>query len=421
MAVTRRFFLKSTGVAVAGFAAVPSFLQRAVFAQATRGGGKDRPILIAIFQRGAADGISMVAPFGDAGYASARPQIAIPDPKSGREDTAIDLDGFFGFHPGLAAFKPIYDEGHLAIVHAVGSPDSTRSHFDAQDYMESATPGSKITSDGWLNRYMRVKKEPKATPFRAVSFTANLPRSLMGPAPAIAMTSIADFGVRGGRASGELARGFEALYAQQLPDMLHGTGQEAFSAVRMLKKANPMQYRPANGAVYPNSPLGQALSQISELIKADVGLEVAFTDVGGWDTHANQGSSRGQLAFRLQDFSQALAALYRDLGDGMRNIVVLTMTEFGRTIRQNGSGGTDHGHASCLFALGGPVKGGKVYGKWPGLATEHLYEGRDLALTTDFRDVFAEVAVRHLGAGDASSIFPGFKASPANFRGIIRS
>lgn len=188
----------------------------------------------------------------------------------------------------------------------------------------------------------------------------------------------------------------------------------------MLKKANPQQYRPANGAIYPRSPLGQSLLQIAQLIKADVGLEIAFTDAGGWDTHANQGSSRGQLANRLQDFGQSIAALYRDLGDGMRNVVVLTMTEFGRTIRQNGSGGTDHGHASCLFALGGPVKGGKVYGRWPGLAADELYEGRDLALTTDFRNVFAEAAARHLGATSLTTIFPGFNPSPANFKGFIR-
>jgi uncharacterized protein (DUF1501 family) len=203
--------------------------------------------------------------------------------------------------------------------------------------------------------------------------------------------------------------------------MLHGTGREAFEAVKMLKKANPQQYLAAKGANYPRSPFGQNLLQIAQLIKADIGLEVAFADRGGWDTHANQGSSRGQLANQLQDFSQGIAALYQDLGDRMRNIVILTMTEFGRTIRQNGSGGTDHGHGSCLFVLGGPVKGGKVYGKWPGLSAEQLYEGRDLALTTDFRDVFAEIAIQHMGASKPNMIFPGFNPSPANFRGFIGS
>ena len=420
MAVTRRFFLKSSGLALATFAAAPSFLKRAALAQTVGGAGKDRPIIIAIFQRGAADGISMVVPFGDKSYYSVRPNIAIPEPKGGNADTALDLDGHFALHPALAPFKPIYDAGNLAIVHAVGSPDNTRSHFDAQDYMEAGTPGNKSATDGWLNRYMTAKKDPQSSPFRAVSLTANLPRTLMGRAPAIAMTNIADFGVRAGQGNNQVAKGFEELYAQGVTDMLHGTGKEAFEAVKMLKKANPQQYAPANGANYPRSPFGQALLQIAQLIKSDVGVEVAFTDVGGWDTHANQGTSRGQLANRLQDFSQAIAALYRDLGDRARNVVILTMTEFGRTIRQNGSGGTDHGHASCLFALGGPVKGGKVYGKWPGLATEQLYEGRDLALTTDFRDVFAEVAARHMGAANLNAIFPGFTPNPANFRGFIR-
>jgi uncharacterized protein (DUF1501 family) len=282
--------------------------------------------------------------------------------------------------------------------------------------MESATPGRKGTPDGWLNRYLQATSYPKASPFRAVSMTSTMPRSLLGDSPAIAMTSISDFGVRGGQGA---ATSFEALYASDSNDKLYGTGKEAFEAIRMLRKANPQQYSAANGANYPRSPFGQSLLQIAQLIKANVGLQVAFADVGGWDTHSNQGNVRGQLANRLQDFSQSVAALYKDLGERMSNIVILTMTEFGRTIRQNGSGGTDHGHASCLFALGGAVRGGKVYGKWPGLATEQLYEGRDLALTTDFRDVFAEVAALHLKAANVGSIFPGYNPTPSNFKGLI--
>ncbi len=419
MAVNRRTFLKSSGLALASFAAVPTFLQRTAFADKLAATGKDRPIIIAIFQRGAADGVSMVVPFGDRAYNTARPQIAIPAPKSGNADSAIDLDGFFALHPALSPFKPIYDAGQLAIVHAVGSPDNTRSHFDAQDYMESATPGRKSTPDGWLNRYLQASKAAPASPFRSVAFSQNMPRTLMGEAPAIAMTNIADFGVRG-QGNTQAAKSFEALYAQNTEDALTGTGKEAFDAVKMLKQANPRQFQPANGANYPRSPFCQSLLQIAQLIKADIGLEVAFADVGGWDTHANQGTSRGQLANRLQDFSQAIAALYKDLGDRMRNVVILTMTEFGRTIRQNGSGGTDHGHASALFALGGNVKGGKVYGMWPGLATEQLYEGRDLALTTDFRNVFAEIVARHLRATNLNAIFPGFSPNPASFRGLMR-
>ena len=270
--------------------------------------------------------------------------------------------------------------------------------------MESGTPGNKGIADGWMNRYLQTAGDRRATPFRAVAFSSNMPRTLMGTAPAVAMTRISDFGVRAGSASDDITRAFEAMYGR------NETGKETFEAIDMLKKANPLQYTPANGASYPASPFGQTLLQISQLIKADVGLEVAFADIGGWDTHANQGNQRGQLSNRLREFGDGLAALYRDLGDRMRNVVIITMTEFGRAIRQNGSGGTDHGHASCLFMLGGPVKGGKVYGKWPGLAPDQLFEGRDLALTTDFRDVFAEVVTKHMGALNVGQVFPGFTA-----------
>jgi uncharacterized protein (DUF1501 family) len=239
-----------------------------------------------------------------------------------------------------------------------------------------------------------------------------MPRTLLGPAPAVALTRITDFGVRAGNASSGLTSAFEAMYASAAAgNPLYDTGKETFEAVKMIKAANPTQYTPSNGAQYPPSQFGQALLQIAQLVKSDIGLQVAFADVGGWDTHANQGGARGQLAARLMEFGQGIAAFHRDLGDRMRNIVVLTMTEFGRSVRQNGSGGTDHGHASCLFVSGGPVKGGKVYGQWPGLANEQLHEGRDLALTTDFRDVFSEVLLRHMGARDVGTVFPGYRNS----------
>ena len=406
MKTTRRFFLKSSGLAMAGFAAAPSFLVRTAFAQSSVSLEKHRPIVIAIFQRGAADGISMVVPFGDKNYYSVRPQIAIPAPATADAESAIDLDGFFGLHPAMSALKPIYDERHLAIVHAAGSPSNTRSHFDAQDYMEAGTPGNKGATDGWMNRYMQANPDRDATPFRGVAFSANMPRSLIGSAPAVAMTRIADFGVRAGVASNDVAKAFEAMYGGD------NTGKETFEAVKMLKQSNPQRFAPENGAEYPTSGYGQALLQIVQLIKADIGLQVAFADIGGWDTHANQGNARGQMANRLREFAQGLAALYRDLGDRARSVTVVTMTEFGRAIRQNGSGGTDHGHASALFVMGGPVRGGKVYGKWPGLAPDQLYEGRDLALTTDFRDVFAEILVKHMRATDIERVFPGFKPGP---------
>ena len=339
----------------------------------------------------------------------ARPQIAVPAPRNGAADTAIDLDGFFGFHPSLSPLKSIYDEGHLAVVHAVGSPDNTRSHFDAQDYMEAGSPGQQraLPTAGSIDT-CRARRRTDANAFRAIALDAKMPRSLMGPAPALALARIQDFDVRGHNprqgGGSELYSAFEAMW--------HNS---TFDAVKMLKNANPQRFQPENGARYPGGQFGQGLLQMSQLIKADIGLEVGFLDIGGWDTHANQAGAAESAPARI--WQKGCAAFYRDLGDRMRNVVVLTMTEFGRSIKQNGSGGTDHGHASALFVMGGPVKGRKVYGKWPGLATEQLYEGRDLALTTDFRDVFAEILKKHMRAADTARVFPGWQ--PGQALGIL--
>jgi uncharacterized protein (DUF1501 family) len=352
----------------------------------------------------------MVVPYGERSYYDLRPAIAIAKPQSGNAEAAIDLDGFFGLHPAMTALKSFWDKKQLAIVHAAGSPDNTRSHFDAQDYMESATPGRKGTPDGWLNRYLQNKRAPERALFRAVSLTQRTPRIFQGSAPTLAISNLSDFTIRAGRASGNVQGGFEAIYEQSVNDVLGGTGKETFEAVNYLKQVNPSQYKPQNGAQYPRSPFGNSLLQIGQLVKAQVGLEVAFTDIDGWDTHVNQGNARGQLAFRLQDFSNGLAALATDLGKQMDDVVILTMSEFGRTVRENGNRGTDHGHANAMLLLGNGVKGGKVHGQWPGLKNEQLFEGRDLALTTDFRDVFSEVARDHLGTTNLQAVFPNFTA-----------
>ena len=351
-------------------------------------------------------------PFGDADYYSARPTIAIARPGSG-DDTAIDLDGFFGLHPRMRSLKPLWEAGSMAIVHASGSHDETRSHFDAQDYMESGTPGVKSTSVGWMNRYLHAKEHQKATPFRAVALAQQLPRVLQGTAPALAIGQIAQFGIRAGRVTESVQSSFEAEYTAAANSVLHTTGREAFDAVRMLRKADPAQYAAANGAEYPRSPFGDALRQIAQLIKADVGLEVAFAESGNWDHHANEGAAVGVLANRLDDLSRGIAALVRDLGDRMQDVVVMTMSEFGRAVTENGSRGTDHGHGNAMMILGGAVRGGKVYGRWPGLAREQRHDGRDLAITTDFRAVFNEVVRGHLGLSETSRVFPGFQGSPA--------
>jgi uncharacterized protein (DUF1501 family) len=396
--ISRRIFLKNGGLALVSLGFAPAFLARTVAASDAR-----RRVLITIFQRGAVDGLNMIVPFGERAYYDARPTLAIARPGSSA-DGAVDLDGFFGLHPRLAPLEPLFRARQLAIVHACGSPDATRSHFDAQDYMETATPGVKSTQDGWLNRYLHAREHQAATPFRAVALCPQLPRALQGSEPALAIGQIAQFGIRG-----ELSpSSFESEYAAAADTVLRSTGRDAFAAVRMLKVANPAQYTPANGAEYPRSAFGQALRQIAQLVKADVGLEIAFAESGNWDHHVNEGAAVGQLATRLDDLALGIAALVRDLGDRMADVVVLTMSEFGRAVTENGNRGTDHGHGNAMMILGGPVRGGKVYGRWPGLAREQRFEGRDLSVTTDFRAVFSEVVREHLGLDSSAAIFPGF-------------
>jgi uncharacterized protein (DUF1501 family) len=414
MQMNRRFFLRNGALAIAGTSAIPSFLIRSVLAETTPNPNRR---LVVIFQRGAADGLNIVVPYREKNYYSMRPSIAIP------QNQVVDLDGFFGLHPSLSSFKPLYEQGHLAIVHAVGSPDTTRSHFDAQDYMESGTPGLKSTQDGWLNRALQAEDARchcSHTPFRAVTLGADVPRTLAGLVPAIALNNVNNFNVGGrGPAPSPAASAFEAMYGDSGDRIFHPAGEETFEAVKMLRAANPGQYTPSAGADYPTSEFGNSMKQIAQLLKANLGVEVAFTDVSGWDTHQNQGSVNGQLANRLKDFSDSIAAFWRDLGDSAGNVTLVTMSEFGRTAHENGTGGTDHGHANAMFVLGGEVRGGKVYGRWPGLDNDQLNEGRDLALTTDFREVLAEVVTRTLGAGNLEAVFPGARLAPNNFLRLI--
>jgi len=409
--VTRRAFLRDGGCALVSLGFAPSFLARTV---ASTSDTRRQKRLIALFQRGAVDGLSMVVPHGDAEYYRARPSLAVARPGNAA-DAALDIDGFFGLNPRLAPLLPFWQRGDLAVVHACGSPDATRSHFDAQDYMESATPGVKSTGDGWVNRYLQARAAEPASPFRAVALAAQMPRMLQGRAPALAIQNLAQFGLRAEAAN----HAFEAEYAAAADRLLHGTGSDAFDAMKRLKAADPAQYQPEHGAQYPATAFGRSLGQIAQLVKADVGLEVAFADLGGWDTHVNQGTTQGQLAARLTDFSNAIAALVTDLGDHMADTVVLTMSEFGRAVSENGNRGTDHGHGNAMLVIGGGVRGRRVYGRWPGLAAAERYDQRDLAVTTDFRDVFAEVVTRHLGVKDAASVFPGFAVNPAHFPGIF--
>jgi uncharacterized protein (DUF1501 family) len=416
--VSRRFFLKSSGLALVAFGAAPRALVRSVYAAEGRARGKKT--LVVVFQRGAMDGLNVVAPYADPVYRRFRPTIALPAPRGGAREAALDLDGYFGLHPSLEPLLPLWKDGTLAAVQAVGSPDPTRSHFDAQDFMESGTPGVKATEDGWINRHLQCASAPDATPFRAVSLTPTLPRSLAGRAPAVAMSSIREFDLRPS-AGARVARGFEGMYEGAVKDVLHGTGQETFEAVQFLKKSDPARYAPAAGAEYPRGRYGDSLKQVAQLIKADVGVEVAFTEIGGWDHHAAEGGVQGQLAQRLRELGLSLAAFEKDLGERMRDVVVVTLTEFGRTVHENGNRGTDHGHASVSLVMGGGVRGGKVQGRWPGLEERSLYEARDLAVTTDFRDLLGELLARHLGDRDLTKVFPGYASSASRFPGVMRA
>jgi len=444
--ISRRFFVKQGALAFAAIGAGalfgPDFLRSSVLAAETRKSGGGRRVLVCLFQRGAADGLSMVVPYGDKDYYALRSDIALaaPSQKAGAAGV-LDLDGRFGLHPALAPLHALYGAGELAVLHACGNPQASRSHFEAQDLMESGTGADKNLASGWLNRLIGCCPEDAAqhSALRAVAMAGQMPRSLQGREEALAIADLERFGVgagaggtrarrdkggdamMGGGSGGGAAKGFEDIYETAVGDALHGAGREGFAAMDLLKKVDPKRYSPANGAVYPNGNFGKSLRQVAQLIKAEVGLEIAFVEIGGWDTHANQGAANGALANRLTELAGGLGALHRDLGAKMSEVLVLTMSEFGRTARQNGNRGTDHGHGTAFFALGGGVRGGRVLGDWPGLSTDKLFEGRDLAITTDYRDFFAEACVRHMGVAEAElgKVFPGHAASVKRFRGYL--
>jgi len=415
----RRVFVKAGGLALVSLGLDPIFLSRAAYAVERKGGpAAGKKVLVCVFQRGAVDGLNMIVPHGDPFYYRERPRIGVPRP--GQTGGVLDLDGHFGLHPALAPLQALYRGGALALVHAVGSPDITRSHFDAQDYMETGTPGVKSTTDGWLNRLLAHSADHANTPFRGVAFGQQLPRALRGAATALAVNDLQAFGIRAPEpARDRLTAAFEDLYQGSATGLIAASSAEGFEAIKMLKSANPAQYEPANGAEYPRGPFGSSMRQIAQLITADLGLEIAFTDVGGWDTHVNQGSSQGQLAARLGELGGALAAFAQDLGERMQDVVVLTMSEFGRTVAENGNAGTDHGHGTAMMAMGGGVRGGQVLGRWPTLDPAKRFEGRDLAVTTDFRDLFGEVLVRHLGAADLGAVFPGYRSEVGRWVGVM--
>jgi uncharacterized protein (DUF1501 family) len=415
---SRRGFLKAGGLALFGISMVggiPGFLAEAAASDKILAPYKKKKTMVCIFQRGAMDGLMAVTPFTDEYLKAARPTLFMSAAKVGPGKPLIDLDGKFGLHPSMSAFEPLFRDKRLAIVHGIGSPNNTRSHFDAQDYMESGTPFNKGTASGWLNRAVGLLGHDAATtPFQAVSLTSAMPRSFYGDNPSVAISNLQDFGIqmRGNPNGANMAaKSFEDLYGQASTSLLKSTGKESFDAVKMLQKTDIKNYKPANGANYPTSALGNSLKQIAQLIKMDVGLEVAFTESNGWDTHFNQGTDNGIFSRNVTDLSNCMVAFWTDLGQYQDDVTVMSMTEFGRTVHQNGTGGTDHGRASCNFILGADVNGGKVHGEIKPLSIDNLEDGRDLAVTTDFRSVFSEVADRHLKISNDKVLFPDWKGN----------
>lgn len=396
----RRDFIKDSGLFLLTSASIPSLFG---IANAVESEKRREKVLVVIFQRGAADGLSMIVPHGDADYTKQlRPSTFLD-----RKDT-IKLDEFFGLHPALKNLMPLWESKKFAAIHQVGSTHETRSHFDAQDYMESGVPGVKSIEDGFLNRLLlKIHDENETSIFKGVAMQPNLPRSMWGTSGAFAMNSIQEFSKAdlGKVSAAGISKGFESMYDSALDQALRGAGQNSIEALKLLKKL------PGGGGSYPKSKLGKRMSDIARLIKGGVGLRIAMTDCGGWDTHQRQGAVNGQLANNLADLGGSIAAFMDDLGTLSKDVCVVTMTEFGRTVKENGNGGTDHGHGSVMFLVGEKVIGRQVRSRWTPLNPELLYEGRDLPVTTDFRDVWCEVFTSHLGIPDAQSVFPDFSAS----------
>jgi len=417
--MNRRYFLKQTGLAAVGLGISPLFLSRSVQALVASSLDSNRKkIFVLIIQRGAMDGLSLVVPTSDAYYSQNRPSIGL-QPRG--DAPLLKLDGNFGFHPSMQSLMPLWENRNLALVHQVGSPDTTRSHFDAQDFLEAGTPGDKNTSDGFLNRALIAAGGDKL-PLRAIALQPSMPRVLQGTYPAISMNSLRDFDIRGGNSNQKEVKGFESMYQEATDTVFRGVGREVFDS---LKSVNGMQKDGADrNGLYPKSGISNRLREIADLIKADLGMQIAVTDMGGWDTHVNQGNGKGQLSDRFKELSEALAAFAKDLGPRFQDVVVATVTEFGRTVKENGTRGTDHGHGSVMMVMGGSVNGGKVHGEWKELKAENLYEGRDLPVTTDHRDIFSEILFKHLGLKQApqlAAVFPKYNEDQTKWRGVLKA
>ena len=410
----RRDFCKAIlGVALGTCTYTVANPMRSLFRFVKKNTGKT---LVVVFQRGGCDGLNTIVPHGEDAYYSLRPNIRIAPP-SANSLSAIDLDGFFGLHPALESFYPLFDNGNLAILPTIHYPKASRSHFDSEHFLESAAAladrGKKDDLDGWLNRHLATRNKPGQ--LRAVSFGNSVSQALRGEVNVSSFNDLSKFNLGLDEDRGDLLLSrLIGLYGQS-PDpdtvnrsLTHSAGEVALNNLEVINDIHSQNYVPANGAVYPSSRYGRQLMQTAQLIKASVGLEIVTISHGGYDTHGEQGGAEGRHASRLFEFSNGITALYQDLGDRMSDVVILTMSEFGRTARQNGSIGTDHGNASCWFVLGGTgnINGG-IHGTWPGLQEDQLYKGRYLDFTVDYRNLLGEITTKFLDNPNLDIIFTG--------------
>lgn len=395
----------------------PAWLPRLAFSP--RGKAPRGDTLVVVFLRGAADMLNMVVPHGEAAYYRMRPTLGIPRPDDRgvkASERVVDLDGFFGLHPSMQPLLPAWQAGQLAVIHACGAPDESRSHFRAMELMERGVTDERGPASGWVGRHLASLDTGNVSPLRAIGLGEQAPRSLRGRVPVTALKSIADFHLQGDlQATARMQSILSSLY--QSDDALAEVGQETLDVLQTLQALDPAKYLPSGGANYPVSDFGMGLKQVAMLVKADVGLEVAAIDLGGWDTHFSQGSSVGLMSGLMQDLAQGLAALHADLAERMQAVSVVVMSEFGRRAYENASLGTDHGHGSALLLLSGQVSGGQVHGAWPGLEDGQLFGPGDLQVTTDYRDILAELCAKRLNNPAADQIFPGFQPK---LRGVFK-
>jgi len=412
--LNRREFLCLAGLSAAPLS-LPGWAPRMAFAPP--GSPPSGDLLVCVFLRGGMDGLTAVIPHFESEYYDARANLSIAEPRTSSDTSSVQLDDRFNLHPSLRPLLDPYQAGELAIVHACGSPDPTHSHFDAMDYMERGTPGEKQIASGWIARHLLTAPWENDSPFRAIGMGVGLQASLRGPVPAAALQSVAEFHLPGNpQGVAVLQQALSSLYELPMEEqsLFQGLSSQAattFEAMDLLEGLDPDGYQPAGGAQYPEDEFGRGLAQIALLAKAELGLEIACIDIGGWDTHVQQGADEGRMPQLMASLASGLAAFHLDMRAKMNDVAVVTMSEFGRRLAENGGGGTDHGHGGVMFVMGGGILGGKVYGEWPGLAPENLYGPGDLAITTDFREVLAEIVQKRLRNDRIDEIFPGYRAS----------